>query len=307
MIERKKPNGGSGRSMVALGIGEIVWDMLPSGKQLGGAPSNFAWHSKSLGCVGAVGSCVGDDSLGDEIVDRLGAMGLDHSAVAVDPRAPTGTVEVSLTASGQPTFTIARDVAWDRIPCTTALLNLARRADVICFGSLAQRSEVSRKTIRACLTAARPKCIRIFDVNLRQRFYSAEILADSLQLTDVLKLNDEELPVVCRLLGLPGEERECISALIERGRLDLLVITRGGEGATLATADDRVTVASKIVDVVDTVGAGDAFTAAVAVGLLARLDLESIGDHAQRLAGYVCSRDGATPEAPPSFRMLDRC
>jgi len=283
---------------VIVGLGEILWDLFPDGKQLGGAPANFAWHAQCLGAAGAVVSAVGDDELGREILTRLGAMHLDRSHVAVDAGRPTGTVTVALDAGGKPHYTINEQVAWDYIPAADGVLALARRADAVCFGSLAQRANISRQTIRAFLAAVRPGCIRLFDINLRKPFIDRKTIVESLGLTDVLKLSDDELPVLAELLNLPGSETEFLAATIDRFGLDMVILTKGGHGGRLRTPRADCSRAGIQTVVADTVGAGDSFNAAVVMGLLAGHDIERINDYANRLAAFVCSQKGATPRPP---------
>jgi fructokinase len=286
------------RPFTIIGIGEILWDNLPAGRQLGGAPANFAFHAQALGARGIAASCVGRDPDGDEILRRLQSLGLSTEALAVDPDHPTGTVDVHLDAAGVPTFIIRENVAWDFIPLTNELRNLAASADAICFGSLAQRGEVSRRTIQAVLDAAGPRCLRIFDINLRQHFYSRPIIEQSLRRSSVLKLNDGELPVVAKLLKLEGDEAAVARGFIDRYGMRLVALTRGDKGSTLFAPGSRHDHPGIRTTIADTVGAGDAFTAAVAVGLLKGQDLDQINQRANRLAAYVCSQPGATPTVP---------
>jgi len=286
---------------IVVGLGEILWDLLPDGKQLGGAPANFAWHAQCLGAAGAVVSAVGDDELGREILTRLGAMHLDRSHVAVDAGHPTGTVTVTLDAGGKPHYTINEQVAWDYIPAAAAVLALAGRADAVCFGSLAQRASASRRTIRAFLAAVRPGCIRLFDINLRKPFIDRQAIVESLSFTDVLKLSDDEMPVLADLLKLPGSETEFLAAMIDRFGLDMVILTKGRHGSRLRTPKADCSRAGIETVVADTVGAGDSFNAAVVMGLLAGHDIERINDYANRLAAFVCSQKGATPRPPAAL------
>jgi fructokinase len=283
---------------IVIGLGEVLWDMLPGGRQLGGAPANFAYHTKILGAEAYVVSSVGDDSLGRDILAQLDRLGLDRRCVAIDAVHATGTVSVELDVQGKPSYVIHENVAWDNIPLTPELVELCRRADILCFGSIAQRSEISRATIRACLAATGGQCLRIFDVNLRQHYYDAEVIRAGLQAARVLKLNDEELPVVATMLGISGSEAQMLHSLLGDFSLDLIALTRGEKGATLVTGNRSSAQSVATGKVVDTVGAGDAFTAALAIGLHRGLDLDVINRHACRLAAYVCTRPGATPEVP---------
>jgi fructokinase len=291
------------RPPLILAVGEILWDLLPIGKQLGGAPANFAFHAARLGADAKIISAVGDDDLGREILARLADLGLDTSSIAVDPKHPTGVVTVSLDHRGVPTYIIHENVAWDFIPTTHAAKHLAETADCVCFGTLAQRSPVSRDTIRDVLSHTRPECLRIFDVNLRQHYYDRDVIDYSLELTDVLKINDTELIEIARLYDLPiteGTPAFELQELFTHHDLDLIAVTRGDKGSVLyardGTTHDHPGYAPA--RLADTVGAGDAFTAALAIGLLKSLPLDQINDHANRLASYVCSQPGATPRIP---------
>jgi fructokinase len=286
---------------VAVGLGEVLWDLLPPGKQLGGAPANFAHHAQQLGARSSVVSAVGRDELGDEVFARLRALGLDATHVAVDERHPTGTAGVWLDASGVPSDSIHEPVAWDFIPADPQVMAEAPRADVVCFGTLAQRSPVSRQTIRQFLAATSPRCLRLCDINLRQSYYDREVLAESFKLARVLKLNDQELPEVIRLLGLPAGEGQAIGALLANYALELIALTRGERGSSLYTLDQADHHAGYPADTVDTVGAGDAFTATLAIGLLHRQPLGRINDAANRIASSVCTQRGATPVLPPEL------
>ena len=279
-----------------VGLGEILWDLLPAGKQLGGAPANFAYHAKALGAESCVVSCIGDDELGNGILSQLDRLGLCADHVAVDVEHPTGTVSVRLDASGRPDYVIHEPVAWDFIPPLPETLALAERADVVCFGTLAQRSPMLRTTIRNFLAATREECLRIYDINLRQYYYNMDTLTVGLEQADVLKLNDEEMPVVARLLSIEGTEDEILGTLIRRYALRLIALTKGPHGSLLVGAEGRSVHRGYPAQVVDTVGAGDAFAAALAMGLPEGMDLDWINDRANRIACYVCSRPGATPD-----------
>ena len=297
---------------LVVGIGEVLWDMLPGGKQLGGGPANFAYHAAALGACGVVVSRVGDDDFGWNILERLDALQIDRQRVSVDPEQPTGRVDVTLDRSGAPRYVIHEPVAWDFLAADAELLDLAARADAVCFGTLAQRSAASRDAIRSFLGAARPDCLRVFDINLRQSYYSADVVDSSLRITDVLKLNDEELPTVARLLGLPAAEvtepADAIAGLMSRYPLRLVALTRGGRGSLLVSRDGETSDHPGVPApaIADTVGAGDAFTAALVTGLLGKLPLQRINEVANRLAAYVCTQPGATPAVPPAFRDAPR-
>jgi fructokinase len=284
---------------ILVGLGEILWDMLPEGKQLGGAPANFAYHAQALGGKGYVVSCVGNDEPGGEILSVVEGIGLDKQYIAVDENHPTGTVTIELDDEGKPNYVIHENVAWDFIPSSEALLELAAKIDCVCFGSLCQRSEVSRETVRSFLGATREKCLRIFDINLRQKFYSKEIVESMLELSNVLKLNDEELPVVTEMLGIEGDQTKALSRLASSYGLRLIALTKGAAGSRLYTSEkDSVCDALLPAVIADTVGAGDSFTAAIAMGLLRGDGLEEINNFANRLASFVCTQNGATPRLP---------
>jgi fructokinase len=281
-----------------IGIGEILWDLLPSGKQLGGAPANFAFHARGLGAQSRVISRVGRDPLGAEILQRLGALGLPIADIQVDPSAPTGTVSVELFAGGQPCFTIHEDVAWDRLAVEATALAAVAGADAVCFGTLAQRREPARGTIQELLAAVRPGALRILDINLRQHYYSRDIIETSLRLANVVKCNDSELPVLAEMLGLGGSARGQMEQLARRHALRLVCLTRGAQGSLLYAGGQWAGDPGEPVVVKDTVGAGDAFTAALAVGMLAGKPLDAISRRANQVARYVCSCEGATPPLP---------
>jgi fructokinase len=288
--------------MKLAGIGELLWDMLPGGRLLGGAPANFAHHAHQMGAETAVVSAVGDDLLGREILELLARRGISTEAVAIHPTLPTGKVLVEIAADGQPCFTILEGVAWDDIPCSTAALEVARAADAVIFGTLAQRAEASRRTIRELLAATRPETLRVFDINLRQHYHSTEIIERGMNDADVLKLNDAELAMLGPVLGLSGSERDQIAQLAAKYGLALIALTRGGAGSLLAADGGFSEHPGIATEVVDTVGAGDSFTACLALGWLHRWDLDLINQRANEVAAFVCSRAGATPELPSGMR-----
>jgi fructokinase len=293
--------GTSGKPLV-VGLGEILWDLLPAGSRLGGAPANFAFHAHMLGGEGIPLSCVGNDDPGREIFDRLAALGLRSDFIAVDRDHETGTVSVQLNPAGEPSYVIHRDVAWDFIPFGARQKDLAGRADAVCFGSLAQRSPVSASSIRSFLDATRPSALRIFDVNLREQFYGREVIEASLLRANVLKINEQELPVMARLLGLEGETHSLMWDIIRLFDLWAAALTRGAYGSVLFSGGRFYEHAGVPVEVVDTVGAGDAFTAALAMGFLNGLAPDAVNERANRVAAFVCSQQGATPELPAELR-----
>ena len=291
----------SGAQYTIIGLGELLWDLLPSGEQLGGAPANFAYTSTMLGDRGIVVSRAGKDALGGKALDRLQQAGLTTAHVQVDGQHPTGTVAVQLGEQGKPSFVITEDVAWDFLEWSPDLQALAERADAICFGSLAQRSPQSRATIQRFVKAARRNTLTFFDVNLRAPFYSAAVMTESLKLARVVKLNDEEVERVMTLCGLRGvDEIDCARRLLRTYDLDMVCVTRGERGSLLLTAVESFEHQGFSTDVVDTVGAGDAFSAAVMHHYLRGASLERMSDAANRLGAWVAAQSGAMPAADAS-------
>jgi fructokinase len=281
---------------VVAGIGEILWDILPEGKQLGGAPANFAFHALALGARAAVVSAVGDDALGHAILERLDRWGIDRTAVSIDIVHPTGTVSVSLGDNGVPQYVIHEGVAWDFIQDSPVAHQLAQSADAVCFGSLCQRSEVSREAVRRLLGSVRADCLRVFDINLRNSGPDGGVIIESLRLANVLKLNDEELPLVAAMTGVCTGPRAALRELASRFDLAAVALTRGPHGSLIYSRGEYDDQPGQPVDVVDTVGAGDAFTAALTLGLLRGETISAIGERANRLAGAVCGGHGGTPD-----------
>jgi fructokinase len=286
-----------------VGIGELLWDIFPTGKELGGAPANFAYHASALGGEGLIVSCVGSDSLGDEMLERLDALSLSRQYVASDTEHPTGTVSVKVEAEGKPSFAIQENVAWDFIPKSQQLMELGKSINAVIFGTLAQRSEVSRATIQAFVSQVPSNVLRIFDINLRQKFYSKEVIEWSLEACNVLKVNEEELQVLARLLSMEGDEPQLLCELSRRFNLELTTITKGAGGSRLYSQEQISVHDGYKTEVVDAVGSGDAFTAALALGMLAGSDLRTINDYANRVASFVCSKRGATPPLPEDLKI----
>jgi len=288
---------------IVIGLGEALWDLLPAGPQLGGAPANFAYHAQALGARAQVITRVGRDDYGREIIRRFETMGLDGSSVQLDETALTGTVTVALTGKGIPEYTIHENVAWDRIAATPEALAAVSVADAVCFGSLAQRSEASRNAIRQLVAATPASALRVFDINLRQHFYSREIIEHALRLANVLKLNDTELPVLARMFGVDGSPRQQVESLARDFDLRVVALTRGAEGSLLFQCGRWSEQPAGQVEVRDTVGAGDAFTAALCLGLLSGMNLDKIHAEASQVAAYVCGCVGATPTLPEPLRQ----
>lgn len=288
---------------LVIGIGEVLWDVLPSGPRMGGAPANFACHAQALGAAGAIISSVGADDLGSLLLERLAALGVINDGISIDPMRPTGTVAVQLGIDGQPCFTIRDGVAWDNIEAQATALEIMASANAICFGTLGQRSLSSRAAIRQLVKATSPESLRVFDVNLRQSYYSSELIHDSLDLANVMKLNDSELPLIAGLLNLRGNVRDQLATLLERYKLRMVVYTRGSDGSILWNGVHWCEHPGLPVDVQDTIGAGDSFTAAVALGLLQGWPLEWISATANEVAAHVCSCVGAIPPMPEPLRQ----
>jgi fructokinase len=279
-----------------VGLGELLWDLLPSGKQLGGAPANFAYITNLLGDKGIPASRIGNDALGAEALQRLTQLGLSADFAQRDPIHPTGTVNVEIDNTGQPRFDILQPVAWDFLEWTKLWQHLASDADAVCFGSLAQRSAHSQATIRTFLHATRQEALRVFDVNLRQNFYSRQVLAESMSLATIVKLNHEELPKIMHLFELEDRGAEdSARRLLSMHDLKLVCVTRGNSGSLLISADHCSEHAGIQVKVADTVGAGDAFTAALVHGYLRGTSLAEINETANRVGAWVASQSGAMP------------
>lgn len=295
-----------------VGIGEALFDCLPEGRKLGGAPANFAYHVSQFGLNGCAISAIGDDELGEEIIEKFEAVGLNHILPKVEQ--PTGTVKVTLDNKGIPQYDICLGVAWDNIPLTDEMLDVARESQAICFGSLAQRSEVSRKTIHAFLDAAPKDALRVFDINLRQQWYTADVIAESLNRANILKINDEELDVVATmLLGVSSEPGRLIAEdpiktcrvcrdLIAKYDLKMLILTCGAIGSYVFTEDDESYVATPKVKVADTVGAGDSFTATFVAQTLLGKPIREAHKKAVAVSAFVCTQNGAMPVLPEDLK-----
>jgi fructokinase len=287
-----------------VGLGEILWDVLPNATHLGGAPANFAYITSLMGDRGVVASRVGADARGQEARRRMDALGLPVTFLQTDKDHPTGTAQACVDGKGQASFVIAQPAAWDFMEWTTQWQDLARGADAVCFGSLAQRSAQSRETIRNFLRATSRDALRIFDVNLRGDFYSRELLAESMSLADIVKLNDEELPRIMKLGGLVhsndhsgghGGEKSSAEKLLRLYDLELVCITRGNRGSLLVGKSGSSQHAGFRVQVADTIGAGDAFTAGLTHEYLHGATLDGMNEVANLVGAWVASQPGATP------------
>lgn len=291
------------KDYIVVGIGEALWDVLPEGKQIGGAPANFAYHVSQFGLSGRVVSAVGDDDLGKEIIENFQRKQLSFDVPQV--AYPTGTVQVKLDAAGVPCYDIMEHVAWDNIPFTPHLEDLARKTCAVCFGSLAQRSTVSRSTIMRFVDAV-PNGegqFKVFDINLRQNFYNLDVICQSLEKCNILKINDEELAIVSRLFGYPELDfQDTCQMLLERYGLKMLILTCGANGSYVFTSGSVSFIDTPKVAVADTVGAGDSFTAAFIASLLQGSTVDEAHQLAVEVSAYVCTQNGAMPLLPEKYR-----
>lgn len=290
------------KNEIVVGIGEALWDVLPEGRKLGGAPANFAYHVSQFGLESYIVSAVGDDALGKEITDKFTEKKLNHIVETVPY--PTGTVQVELDPNGVPQYEIKEDVAWDNIPFTPQIEALAKRTRALCYGSLAQRNEVSRQTINRFIDAM-PKTddtMIIFDVNLRQRYYTKDVLDASMRKCNVLKINDEELVTISRMLGYPGTDLQSKCwILLGRYNLKMLILTCGVNGSYIFTSGNMSYLATPMVEVADTVGAGDSFTATFTSSIIKGLGVAEAHRRAVNVSAFVCTQHGATPVLPKEF------
>ena len=286
------------------GLGEILFDVLADSEEIGGAPVNFAYHAGRLGADSAAISTIGDDERGRRATNELMDRELCLSGVSIDREHATGYVEARLDDQGVASYYFPDDIAWDHLKLNDIAKGFATQVDAICFGTLAQRNEKSREAIHAFLDAA-PQALKIYDINLRQKFYSKETIAQSLERTDVLKLNDEEIAVVAPMFGLEGCERDMLRTLQDEFDLKCSVLTRGDKGSLIIKGAEEVEHPGiGVKNIADTIGAGDSFTASVTIGLLMELPLDQISEHANRLAAHVCSCKGAMPAIPAEFKLI---
>lgn len=287
---------------VVVGMGEALWDVLPEGKKIGGAPANFAYHVSQFGLPSCVVSAVGADPLGQEIVENFTSKGLNQQIAEVPY--PTGTVQVEIDPAGVPQYEIKENVAWDNIPYTALLESLAERTKAVCFGSLAQRNVVSRNTINRFLDAMpqTDDSLVVFDVNLRQGFYTKEILCNSMKRCNILKINDEELVTVSRMFGYPGIDlQDKCWILLGKYNLKMLILTCGINGSYVFTPGNVSFQPTPKVEVADTVGAGDSFTAAFISSILKGKRVAEAHALAVRTSAFVCTKKGAMPLLPPEL------
>ncbi len=289
-------------AFTVAGIGEILFDVLDDTEELGGAPINFTYHANALGAKGYAISTIGNDSRGKRALAELRQRRLCTELITVTDSYDTGYVLARLDEQGVASYHFPDDIAWDHLTCNRQAVTVAQDLDGVCFGSLAQRSPDSRGEIVRLLEQTPEKTLKVFDINLRQDFYSESVITSSLGYADVVKLNDEELPILARMLRLAGTERDVLTALVAKYNLRLAALTRGAQGSLLVAADgysDHPGVPPT--RLVDTIGAGDSFTAATVIGLLRGEDIDTINARANKVAAYVCSQKGAMPPMPPEF------
>ncbi len=290
--------------LLVAGLGEILWDVLADSEEIGGAPINFAYHAGALGADSVAVSTIGNDKRGRQATKELLARGLNLEAVSIDQNHATGFVDASVDAEGVAHYFFPENIAWDHLALNDKAIRLAPRVNAVCFGTLAQRSEKSRTAINRFLNAA-PQAMKVYDMNLRQHFYSKEIICDSLEKADVLKLNDDEIQAVAPMFSLTGNENEILRALHKKFNLQYSVLTRGGNGSLLIGNNEEVESNGVVVNnMTDTIGAGDSYTASVIIGLLLDHSLQEISKHANKLAAYVCSCKGAMPAIPDEYKLI---
>lgn len=281
---------------VVVGIGELLWDVLPTGKRAGGAPVNFVYHATQMGAEGYAISAVGNDVSGTEIIQELDKNHIISSYIST-VEYPTGSVMVELK-DGIPTYTIIEGVAWDHIPLTQASIELMKRADAVCFGTLAQRSSESRETLQTLLSYMDKKALRFFDINIRQSYYSKELIESLLEQANVFKINDEELELLRPMFGLEGTTDEVCHALVRKYDLRYLILTAGAEFSTIYSPTETSTLPTPKVKVADTVGAGDSFSGAFVYSILIGKSLREAHRKAVEVAAFVCTQNGAWPAYP---------
>ena len=285
---------------VIVGLGEALWDCLPDGSKLGGAPANFAYHARQFGNDAYAISAIGNDALGDQTLKEFDEKHLKYVMPRVDY--PTGTVQVELDEEGIPTYDIKQNVAWDNIPFTPEIENVAKHCGCVCFGSLAQRNKISRDTIHRFIDTTPMSCLKIFDINLRQNFYTKEIIQESLKACDILKINDEELVTIGRLFGYPGLdiENKCY-LILGKYNLKMLLLTCGTNGSYVFAPGVKSYQPTPKVEVDDTVGAGDSFTGSFASAILAGMPIKEAHKLAVEVSAFVCTQPGAMPKLPESL------
>lgn len=287
---------------LVVGLGEVLWDMLPEGRKIGGAPVNFAYHAGQFGIDTMAVSAIGNDKLGEDTIAEMNGKHLNHIFPSVPY--PTGSVQVKLDKKGVPAYDIKENVAWDNIPFTNEIESVARSCRAVCFGSLAQRNAVSRNTIRKFIESTPSGCIRIFDINLRQNFYTSNVIHDSLELCNILKINDEEIMLVSRMFNYDSSNIENVCrTIMEDFSLEMVILTCGTKGSYIFTKGGVSFMPTPKVNVADTVGAGDSFTGSFCAAILRGLPVAEAHKKAVEVSAYVCTQNGAMPEIPESMKL----
>lgn len=287
---------------LVVGLGEVLWDMLPEGRKIGGAPVNFAYHAGQFGIDTMAVSAIGNDKLGEDTIAEMNGKHLNHIFPSVPY--PTGSVQVKLDEKGVPAYDIKENVAWDNIPFTNEIESVARNCQAVCFGSLAQRNAVSRSTIRKFIESTPSGCIRIFDINLRQNFYTSNVIRDSLEHCNILKINDEEIMLVSRMFNYDSSNIENVCrTIMEDFSLEMVILTCGTKGSYIFTKGGVSFMPTPKVNVADTVGAGDSFTGSFCAAILRGLPVAEAHKKAVEVSAYVCTQNGAMPEIPESMKL----
>ena len=287
---------------LVVGLGEVLWDMLPEGRKIGGAPVNFAYHAGQFGIDTMAVSAIGNDKLGEDTIAEMNGKHLNHIFPSVPY--PTGSVQVKLDEKGVPAYDIKENVAWDNIPFTNEIESVARNCQAVCFGSLAQRNTVSRSTIRKFIEITPSGCIRIFDINLRQNFYTSNVIRDSLEHCNILKINDEEIMLVSRMFNYDSSNIENVCrTIMEDFSLEMVILTCGTKGSYIFTKGGVSFMPTPKVNVADTVGAGDSFTGSFCAAILRGLPVAEAHKKAVEVSAYVCTQNGAMPEIPESMKL----
>ena len=287
---------------LVVGLGEVLWDMLPEGRKIGGAPVNFAYHAGQFGIDTMAVSAIGNDKLGEDTIAEMNGKHLNHIFPSVPY--PTGSVQVKLDEKGVPAYDIKENVAWDNIPFTNEIESVARSCRAVCFGSLAQRNAVSRNTIRKFIESTPSGCIRIFDINLRQNFYTSNVIHDSLELCNILKINDEEIMLVSRMFNYDSSNIENVCrTIMEDFSLEMVILTCGTKGSYIFAKGGVSFMPTPKVNVADTVGAGDSFTGSFCAAILRGLPVAEAHKKAVEVSAYVCTQNGAMPEIPESMKL----
>ena len=287
---------------LVVGLGEVLWDMLPEGRKIGGAPVNFAYHAGQFGIDTMAVSAIGNDKLGEDTIAEMNGKHLNHIFPSVPY--PTGSVQVKLDEKGVPAYDIKENVAWDNIPFTNEIESVARNCQAVCFGSLAQRNAVSRSTIRKFIESTPSGCIRIFDINLRQNFYTSNVIRDSLEHCNILKINDEEIMLVSRMFNYDSSNIENVCRkIMEDFSLEMVILTCGTKGSYIFTKGGVSFMPTPKVNVADTVGAGDSFTGSFCAAILRGLPVAEAHKKAVEVSAYVCTQNGAMPEIPESMKL----